>query len=341
MRVAVDVGFGHTKVMSDNGVKVTFPSVVAKEDYGRAADDIVFEGKVRQKVTINEEGWLFGSSAITSPTAIRPWDSVAAKRTGYDVLVIASILSCMEGWMAAVDVDLVLGLPVSMYGAQRDDLRRRFEGLALEARLGDLPATSIRISSVLVLPQSAGVYYASVLDSSGAVCDETLMDGTVGVIDAGFRTTDLFVMTRDDDGIHPVKSLSTSIDQGVSQVYERVRRRIESMVGGMVDPLDIEKALRTTSGVLVHTGIRVELRPLIVEEATPVANSIADSVRVVWGRSLSTMAAILLAGGGAVVLGHVLRDISPVARVVPDPQYANVRGFLAAQARRARSQARF
>jgi len=198
---------------------------------------------------------------------------------------------------------------------------------------GGRPPVTVRVGSVLVLPQAAGAYYAAALRPDGTVRDAALLQQPAGVVDVGFRTVDYFVMHWDADGLRPVPALSGSLDGGVGEVYEAVRRRVTGLTGQLVDALQVETALRHGGG-LPGAGV-ADLGPWANEAAAAVGRRVADQIRQVWTRPLLTFGAVLLAGGGALLLAPALRDLHPATRVVPDPAFANAVGFLAAQAARA------
>ena len=336
-RIAVDVGYGYTKALSDRGERDLFPSVIAPEEEDSALDDALGAKRSPQRVTIqrlgnSQQSWLFGRAALIAPGATRPWAEDASSREGYDVLVMAAIASLIRvPAVEAVDVDLVLGLPLGVYGAQREKLRAALKGQEAYISINDRVQIRVRISSVLVLPQAVGAYYSSVLNADGSMRAD-LVKRPTGVIDVGTRTTDYFVMQRDDNGLRPVKALSGSLDTGVSGVYEALRRRAQAMTGHMIDSLRVEAALREQDGVLLDMGREIDLKPWLREESRNVAGQVANELRVAWGKHLAGLGAVLLAGGGALLLGDDLRALHPALKVVDDPVFANTAGFLAARA---------
>ena len=336
-RIAVDVGYVDVKALSGGGERVLFPSVIAPDEEDLALDDALGTKRSRQRISIQRPGnpqqtWLFGQAALVAPGATRPWAEEASSREGYDVLVMAAVASLIRTTaVETVDVDLVLGLPLGVYGAQREKLRDALRGQEAYVAVNDRVPVRLRISSVLVLPQAIGAYYAAVLNPDGSMRSELLRRPT-GVIDVGGRTTDYFVMQRDDNGLRPVKALSGSLDTGTIGVYEALRRRAQTATGHMIDSLRVEAALREQDGMLLDMGKEIDLRPWLQEEARAAARQIANELRVAWGKHLAGLGAVLLAGGGALLLGEHLRGLHPSLKVVEDPVFANAVGFLAARA---------
>ncbi len=339
MRVAVDVGFGYVKAVADHGGHFTCPAVIAPDDGDTALDQVWGGGPRRERVTVQEgaeaaQRWLVGSSALNSPGATRPWASDATERVGYDVLVATALAALTPPGAGTVAVDLVLGLPLGLFGSQKDALAARFTDRTWHVQRGSDPAVDVSIASVMVLAQAAGVYYAAALTGDGRVRDPGLLRRTVGIVDVGFRTVDYFVMAWDDEGLHPIPALSGSIDTGMVEVLEAVRRRAVQATGQMVDAFQVEAAIRQAGGRLYAPGQTVDLRPWMAEAGEAVGRRVADQIRLLWGRHLLTMATILLAGGGAATLYPTLQHLHPEALLVDDPALANARGFLAVQAMR-------
>lgn len=338
IRIAADVGYGYTKALSADGGRLSFPSVIAPEEEDSALDDALGTKSSHQRVVVSRlnvarETWLFGSAAMVAPGAVRPWASEASQREGYDVLVYAAIGSLLRNTaIESVDVNLVVGLPLGVYGSQRDALRSSLRSCDAYVAVNDRVQNRIRFSNVLVLPQAAGAYYAAVLNADGSVKAPELLKRPAGVIDIGFRTTDYFVMQRDDEGLRPVKALSGSLDTGISDVYETLRRRAQGATGHMIDSLRIETALRQQDGILLDMGKEIDLRPWVEEEAQDIARRIMDELRMAWGKHLASLGTVLLAGGGAIVLGKSMKALHPALRMVDDPVFANASGFLAALA---------
>jgi len=333
VRLAVDVGYGFTKAVAESSARrVSFPSVIAPVDADVSLERALGADQVAERLTVvagddSRQDWLFGHAALAAPGAVRPWDSSATGRQGYDTLIYAALGS---GALAPeVDVDLVLGLPFGVYGSQRAALREALSGRTAYIHVGGHPPSRVRFRSVLVLPQAAGAYYATALDAEGGVRDASLGSQNVGIVDVGFRTTDYFVMRHGAGGLRPVKELSGSLDTGLVDVYEGVRRRVQAQTGNLVRSLRIEAALSEGGGILMDMGRPIDLRPWTEEEAARAARRIADEMRVVWGEQLRELTLILLAGGGAMLMEAGLRVLHPQTRLVEDPVFANAAGFLA------------
>jgi plasmid segregation protein ParM len=164
----------------------------------------------------------------------------------------------------------------------------------------------------------------------GGLIDHALSSGSYGrlretrnlVIDPGYFTVDWILA----QGIQQIGERCGSFPGGTSAVLRQLaeslgkEQRLE-----LDDPLVLDRALRTGRLTLYGREIPVarhlaEARCVADEAATAVANSVGD------GRDID---AIVLVGGGAELFRPALGRRFPrhPVHVVPDPVFANVRGF--------------
>ena len=334
MRVAIDVGYGAVKAMTA-AHRVQFPAVLARAD-GDTTLATALGGSQPDPVYVAAPGtpgatWWVGRDAHGAPDAVRPWGVEATEREGYDVLVWAALHRLAPPGPAPVSWDLALGLPLGLFATQRDALRARFQGIT--ANVGDSAGTArpMHIQRVWVWPQAAGAYYGTAVSAEGQILRADLLECPVGIIDVGYRTTDYFVMMPGDGGPRPVKALAGSLDTGAVLVMDGIRRRVETATGQLLDPLQIERVVEAHRPLTV-LGHDVPYGDWLDEEATRVAVRVRETVRSAWGREWATLGAVILAGGGAVLLGDPLRAVHPTAELAPDPVFSNAAGFLAATA---------
>ena len=90
------------------------------------------------------------------------------------------------------------------------------------------------------------------------------------------------------------------------------------------EPHELEVALRR--GWLVIDGEKQRLNSLATDRLDPIARAIESQARTLW--NISTLTAIVLAGGGALALKPWLAKRFKQAFYAPDSAMANARGFL-------------
>ena len=92
MLVAVDCGYGSTKVLADNGHRASFPSVIAPpSDTGSVAVSASTQSQRWRVQVDDQEPVLIAHAALNSPNGTRSWDEDAAERAGYEALTYAAI----------------------------------------------------------------------------------------------------------------------------------------------------------------------------------------------------------------------------------------------------------
>lgn len=326
MIVAVDVGYGFTKVARAGGRRCCFPSAVAMTPGGASALAKVLgagsapQHRVQmQRGAAEPETFLIGEAALAAGAG-RSWEGRAAERGGYDALVFAGLgLVGAEG-----PTDLRVGLPLGLYlqPAERAGLRQRLAGLAAWVSVGDGTAVWIEAERVRVLPQGAGAF------ASAVTAAPDLAREPVGLIDVGYRTTDLLLMRPGGAGLIPDEPACGSFDAGAGRVYERVRRTVGARAGVLVPEGAVEDALAHLAGRLIVRGREYDLGALVNAEAEHLATEVATQVRRLWSDRLDFLGTVLLAGGGGALLLPHLGALHPALRLLPDPVYANAAGFL-------------
>ena len=317
MQLGIDVGYGYTKVVADNGRRTVFPSLVTLAPRG---DLTTIAGRsVRYRLRLVTKGsstdLLVGNAALLAG-AHRDWGDHAADRAGYANLVLAAAAAC--GAEGAIDVGL--GLPLSVYfqKSERDSLREAMRGLMAWVSLDGTEPRRISITDVHVYPQGFGAYVTSLRDNP------SITGQAAGVIDVGFRTTDYLLLQPIEGASMPDESRSGSVDAGIGQALNAIRGYIARTVGASFDPPEglIEDAVRR--GNITVRNRDIDLRQPWSQALDALAYQVTTVLRRVWGEQLNYLAVIILAGGG----GEALRQRITDARLIPDPLYANAAGFL-------------
>ena len=211
------------------------------------------------------------------------------------------------------------GLPVAYY---RDafDLSQRLLGthpILLEGR-----SLTVDVQDVLVVPQPFGALLSLILDERGHLVTRALdlVEGRVAVLDVGQQTTDLILV----EGLEYIEARSGSIEVGVSTAVDMIRKVLLDDYRVTYEPHEVEQALRR--GWLVIDGKKRPLDGLASERLDPVARAIEAQARTLW--NLSTLTALVLAGGGALALRPWLEPRFAQAIYAPDAAMANAVGFL-------------
>lgn len=311
--IAIDHGNGYLKA-SDGRARLLFPSVVGP------AITIAFRSKLADQhpedVVVYSRGrsWFVGELAerhSPNPVPARGQDRDP------ELLRILTLGALHRlGVPAGERLRLIGGLPISWYhpaaiGALKAALAGRHEcgvnGLALDWEV---------VGSEWY-PQPFGALAYEVLRPGG---DGSIASRPVGVIDIGYGTTNLARF----DALEYLPAASTSIDAGVAAACELLAREVAERYRLDLGPREAQAALRTR--VIEVAGHPKPVGELCDRALAVVEDAIAAAVTRLWGNTRQ-LYRIMLAGGGAHLLGERLLARYPHAQAVPEPQFANVVGF--------------
>ncbi len=321
--IGLDVGYGDTKAACDNGQTVCFPSLVAPAEFIRFQADVGAQTQIRGLTLYDtEEGDLFvGEMAARQgrPGSVRnPRDRDRVADAIMTHLTDAAFAALLPE-TAYTKAKIVTGLPVDYY--------RDSEALAAHLRGQHVVKLEghrliVDVEEVKVVPQPFGGLLSVLLDERGKLMADVahLVQGRVGVLDIGMFTSDFILV----DGLEYIEAGSGSLEVGVSTVLEMLRKVLLDDHRVSYEPHQLEVALRR--GWLVINGQTVRLNGLASERLSMVAQSIESRARTLW--NVSTLSAIVLAGGGSLALRRWLEPYFGQAIYAPEAAMANANGFL-------------
>jgi hypothetical protein len=134
------------------------------------------------------------------------------------------------------------------------------------------------------------------------------------------HTTDLILVEE----LEYIEARSGSIEVGVSTAIDMIQKLLLDDYRITYEPHELDAALRR--GWLVIEGRKQPLDGLASDRLDPVARSIEAQARTLW--NMSTLTAIVLAGGGALALKPWLAPLFERAIYARDAAMANAAGFL-------------
>lgn len=326
MLVSVDVGYGYTKAVTDNGRRAWFPSVIAQASaFGRLASAIGVAGPgydVTLRLADGVDGrFLVGEAALLA-NGVRSWDLATSSRRDYNRLVLSALGVLGVPKPDTTDVDLAIGLPLFVFfqPEERRAVQQQLAGLRAWAQVGDIGGY-VNIRDVKVYAQAVGAYVTAAGDAASAT------QGPVGLLDVGYRTTDYLLLNLTPVGPVPDETRSGSVDAGVGTAIEGVARAVGDATGVLVPTGMIESALGA-SGALMVRGKRYDVKEMMAQEAESLGGRIVDQVRRAWDDRLDFLDALFVAGGGGQTMFLHLKALHPTSKLLDDPIFANARGFL-------------
>lgn len=222
---------------------------------------------------------------------------------------------------ASVQLDLVTGLPVAYY----DDKQ-----IAVDRLIGEhhvqregRNAQTITVRNVRCIPQPFGTLLAEVLNDDGQIVNPTLARGNVGVIDVGGKTCNLLSVNK----LTEISRETASVNVGGWTLVRAVRDWLSREQPGLDDLRDHHLAAAIRERAIRAYGEPVVAFPRIIAEmAAELAGQIIAQASQLWNGG-ATLDAILVTGGGALLLGDAIRAHWKHARVVADPVFANATGY--------------
>jgi hypothetical protein len=306
--IALDPGFGNTKVAAEGGVHVMQSAVASPREIGMAAKGL--ETQTRPQTVLLENGLSFvtgaGAWAWGEPLSTLDFNDLTSPQRL--ALFYASLSHLLAPGEHVIDL-LVIGLPVPLL---QDELQARaiLDGLGQYKRVHEFSVDgkkySLLIKKLNALPQPVGAYADWMLNAEGHV-RQGGGAAEVAVLDIGMNTLDLYV-------IQGWKVSPRFIGGGKLGI----RRLLENLNPSGRDLEELDSRLR--AGTLQPT----------TEQKMAWLGAILGSVERTWS-SLRRFDAVIPTGGGAVVLGDLLRSTLAAKGAAvhwpADPVTANVVGF--------------
>lgn len=323
--VGLDIGYGVTKALSDDNT-VLFPSVLG---FGR---EIKFRAhELGQKYPgdqiYDDEGhWFVGELALSQ---LRPGEQLRLRGRTVNEAEIGNLFRLRLAKVAlgkllpgrksgeVVHIRVATGLPVD-HMPDAGDLKKTLLGQHLVKT--DATHFIANVTDVMVMPQPYGTIYANMLDTRGDLNDRYTYRRT-GVVDVGTYTVDLAL---DDNGEY-IEAESGSIESGVYTAQERIAAAIERDYREKPGYRMVEQVLR--EGTFAARGETVDYTAEVEEALEPLRTAALNLLGEKWRGGLN-VDVIYLSGGGADLVKDVIMPVYPQARLVPNAQTANARGYL-------------
>ena len=305
--IALDPGYGNTKVRTSEGINVLQSAIARPRKLGMAAQGI----DVAQRpstVTFPEAEYVVGPGAWSwgSPESSMDYTDLASRKRL--ALFLTSFANIHPPGSYTADL-LAMGLPVPLL---QDDLQAEALLDALKVYKGkhlyqvDGMTYQLVINRMKVLAQPVGAYAGYVLDTNGHL-RRGISKEQVAILDLGMNTLDLYVV----QGFEVAPRYIGGDKLGV-------RRLLENLNGRNREIEELDADLR--SGRLNPS--EAELDNWLI--------SILGSLERNWP-SLSRFDAVIPTGGGASVLGmklnHALAAKGAPVHWPQDPVTANVNGL--------------
>lgn len=312
MNIGIDIGYSAVKAQA-KARRATFASVIGTPDRSRFSLNGTNEILLRDPHNV-----LVGGDAVTQSRFLRRReDRNWIESVEWYTLFLASLTELTTATRA--DVNVITGLPLAFYDDKRT-VERVISGEHTVSRDGRT-AQRFTVTGVRVIPQPFGALLSVCLNDSGRIVDVDLATGNVGVIDVGGKTTNLLA----------VKSLSeiardtASVSVGAWDAVRGLRGFLEREYPDL-ELRDHEIAGIIQARALTYYGDGADIGDVIDEMLAPLAEQVIAEATQLWNGAAG-LKAILVAGGGALLLGPYVKRHFRHAVVVDDPVFANAVGF--------------
>jgi plasmid segregation protein ParM len=314
VNIGLDIGYSETKAKA-KGRQARFASCVGSPDKARFGFS---ENGARLELT-SPVNVLVGEEAVIQSRFInRREDRSWIESDEYYYLALAALTELTKATVA--ELRIVTGLPVAYYD-DKAILRDLLMGEHRVSREGRDRGQLLRVTDCRVIPQPFGCLLSEALDDRGNVSDDTLSLGNVGVIDAGGKTTNLLSVNR----LREVGRETASVSVGVWDVVRAVRHWLSQHCRDL-DLRDHQVVEAIKARTVKYYSEPVDLGPVIDAALEPMAQQVIAEATQLWNGGAG-LEAILVSGGGALLLGPAIQAHFRHARVVNDPVFANAIGY--------------
>jgi hypothetical protein len=172
------------------------------------------------------------------------------------------------------------------------------------------------------------------MESFGVGAMKKDIDGTIGIIDIGGRTTDLYA--ADEAG--PIARKCAGISIGVEDIGNRLSKWFEATYDQRLTPAVVRNVLHSYTTGKPHKTIhanqqKIDLRGKTKEFVREVGTEIVSFVRKTWASSergsvAGDFSSIDLIGGGAYYFREAIDRIVHLNPQMNKPELANARSYV-------------
>lgn len=318
--IGLDVGYGFVKA-TDGESGYSFPSVVG-EGYTKPAfitrpgrqtlDDL--------RVGLGEKFYCVGKAATRHSKFV--YRDLSYSRTAgddFDILFYCALsLFCYN---RTNEFKVVTGLPVERMHLAKDlQTRVRGERTIKIPRGGEIQESRIYVSEVEIVPQPLGTYWSQLVSPDGSE-NAVPLEGLTGIIDIGFRTTDLATI---EDGEY-ISEKSRSLSVGLATAYSDIGPSLATAYGLEKESYALDSAIIKRK--INVSGQTIDISDVVASAFERLATNILVEVNSHW--RCSDFDNLILTGGGGQAVSSYLLPYFPQARLASDPITANCRGYLA------------
>lgn len=311
MDIGLDIGYSHTKAQTKK-TQTIFPSVVGTPDQARFS-----LSNTSSIILTTPDHVQVGDGAVSQARFLkRREDRSWVESDEWYHLFLAATTELTTG---SAELSVVTGLPVAFY-SDKDRVLDRLLGQHRVQREGRR-AQTLRVTSCRVIPQPFGALLTACLDNRGAIADNALATGAVGVVDIGGKTTNLLSVNR----LAEIGRETASANVGAWDAVRALKQWLSNHCPNL-ELRDHQIIQAIIARQIKYYGEPIDLTKPIEDALEPLADQVLAEATQLWNGAAG-LDAVLVSGGGALLLGPYICQHFRHARVVPDPVFANALGF--------------
>lgn len=323
--IGIDLGHSSVKVsvksankIALNGATTIFPTVV--RNWTKISNEETARKALADTVEVNGKKFFVGVTAQLQGQAenfsgqSRNW----IETEQHDALLVAAWIRAQR-ILAQNDMgdantfSLVLGLPASYYDEQREPLRKR--ALALITKIIQ-PDQKLR---VFIESQSRAPLLCVAFDAYGSETGRAGDSESWGVVEIGHYTTDFTFHDRGQEVDGAASSAS-----GAHLVYDRIAASFKA-AGYLSDTDTITNAIKTRK--IKSFGQEIDVGHMVEPAIQEFSSYIQEEVATRFGEKAQRMDGLIVAGGGAYMVGSDIKANYPNAIVPTNPRFAVAEGY--------------
>lgn len=324
--LGIDIGFGFTKVAGGKDPLI-FKSILGDVTHLQFWSDFSEVSPAEYfHVTIDGKTYFVGALA-ENQSNVRHFTLDQDKLISDFVKILA--LTAV-GFMGTENepINVVSGLPIIYFKEKKDAFTEILKGkheIIFTQPDGKTVRKLISIDKVCMLPQPIGSALNVVLNDDGKLIDQDLAKKKVGVIDIGFRTTDITIL----DHLQYIDRGSQTLDTGISKAFSIISNKLRERSNTNVELYRMYKAAE--SGSIKIKGQEYNFSGIRDQVYARLAEIIASEIERLWAEDWD-IDKILFTGGGSMVLAQFLTPLI-IGNMIPlrgkvDARLNNVRGYL-------------
>jgi hypothetical protein len=234
---------------------------------------------------------------------------------------------------------VVSGLPINHFAKFKDNIKGMFMGNGQETHTFNVqwervmgvdhmeithkPASAlgtVRTIEGRFLPQAHAAAMSSILDEQGNIADKVRAGKTIAVIDPGFGTTDVYVLSA----LKAVERLTFSTDIAMNTAYRLIANKIQDSFGVSLPLYKVAAVVR--NGTFTKDGKVAPMKPVIDWAFKATAQQFLAELYNRWKNTHEIDETLVAGGGGKELYPYLMREIKNTS-LLPNSQWAIAEGY--------------